>query len=176
MAASPYLSGNFAAVADEVTAKDHWFTGNGMVHGLRMRDGRAEWYRNRFVRDDDVATVKGLPPTPGRRHGMGSGVASTNVISHAGRTFAIVEAGGLPVELTDEVETIAYLEPVIVPRTPESDEDEDWLLTYVYDAATNGGEVQILHAQDFTGSPVATIHLPQRVPFGFHGNWVPDAK
>ncbi len=29
----------------------HWFVGNGMVHGLRMRDGRAEWYRNRFVRD-----------------------------------------------------------------------------------------------------------------------------
>ena len=70
----------------------------------------------------------------------------------------------------------AYLEPVFVPRTPESDEDDGWLLAYVYDAPTNGGEVQILHAQDFGGSPVATIHLPQRVPFGFHGNWVPAGK
>jgi carotenoid cleavage dioxygenase len=34
--------------------------------------------------------------------------------------------------------------------------------------------VVILHAQDFTGDPIARIHLPQRVPFGFHGNWVPD--
>jgi carotenoid cleavage dioxygenase-like enzyme len=70
----------------------------------------------------------------------------------------------------------AYLEPVFVPRTPDSDEDDGWLLTYVYDAPSNGGEVQILHAQDFNGSPIATIHLPQRVPFGFHGNWVPDAR
>lgn len=23
----------------------HWFKGSGMVHGLRLRDGRAEWYR-----------------------------------------------------------------------------------------------------------------------------------
>jgi carotenoid cleavage dioxygenase-like enzyme len=30
-----------------------------------------------------------------------------------------------------------------------------------------------LHAQDFTGEPVATIHLPARVPFGFHGSWIP---
>ena len=28
----------------------HWFTGDGMVHGIRLRDGRAEWYRNRWVR------------------------------------------------------------------------------------------------------------------------------
>jgi len=442
MTTNPYLSGNFAPVADEVTAKDlrvtgtiprelagrllrigpnpvvppdpakyHWFTGNGMVHGLRLRDGRAEWYRNRFVRDDDVAAAKGLPLTPGPRHGMGSGVANTNVISHAGRTFAIVEAGGLPVELTDELETVAYsnfagtlpgsftahpkrdpdtgelhaivyywawdylqyvvvasdgrvrktvnvpvpgkpmvhdcaiteryvvlfdlpctfdvdvamagafpyiwnpdygarvgllpregsaadvrwlevplcyvfhplnayelidgrvvldvvrhphifardklgpneggptldrwildpmsgkvteerlddhgvefprhderrigkpirygytaalgdgletgalyrhdlvrrttmvrsegggrhfLEPIFVPRTPDAAEDDGWILAYVYDAPSDKSDLVILHAQDFTGSPVATIHLPQRVPFGFHGNWVAD--
>src|ERR1700709_167455 len=28
----------------------HWFTGHGMLHGVRVRDGRAEWYRNRWVR------------------------------------------------------------------------------------------------------------------------------
>ena len=32
--------------------------------------------------------------------------ANTNVIGHAGRTFAIVEAGARPYELTDELETI----------------------------------------------------------------------
>ena len=25
----------------------HWFIGDGMVHGIRLKDGKAEWYRNR---------------------------------------------------------------------------------------------------------------------------------
>ena len=33
----------------------HWFLGAGMVHGVRLRDGRAEWYRNRWVRSRAVA-------------------------------------------------------------------------------------------------------------------------
>ena len=35
-------------------------------------------------------------------------------------------------------------------------------------------EVVILDAQDFAGEPVATIRLPLRVPFSFHGGWAPD--
>lgn len=85
----------------------HWFTGSGMVHGVRLEDGRAAWYRNRFVRSDSVTDAKGWPPTPGPRHGMGDNTANTNVIGHAGRTWAIVEGGGLPVELSDELETVA---------------------------------------------------------------------
>ncbi|HEX5616295.1 MAG TPA: carotenoid oxygenase family protein [Acidimicrobiia bacterium] len=96
---------NPVGVADPL--QHHWFVGSGMVHGLRIRDGRAEWYRNRFVRDEIVGAVKGWPEIPGPRHGMGANVANTNVIAHAGRTWAIVEAGGLPVELTDELETVA---------------------------------------------------------------------
>ena len=33
--------------------RQHWFSGTGMVHGVRLREGRAEWHRNRFVRDAD---------------------------------------------------------------------------------------------------------------------------
>ena len=62
----------------------------------------------------------------------------------------------------------------IVPVSPSAAEDEGWLLTYVYDAAREGSDLVILDAADFTGEPVATISLPQRVPFGFHGSWLPE--
>ena len=39
--------------------KYHWFTGTGMVHGIRLGDGKAQWYRNRWVRSADVAKVLG---------------------------------------------------------------------------------------------------------------------
>lgn len=96
---------NPVGVVDPAT--HHWFLGTGMVHGVRLRDGRAEWYRSRFVRDDVVSATMGWPTTPGPRHGTGPGVANTNVIAHAGRTLAIVEAGSLPVELTADFETVA---------------------------------------------------------------------
>jgi carotenoid cleavage dioxygenase len=62
-----------------------------------------------------------------------------------------------------------------VPRTDAAAEDDGWLMSYVYDATTDRSDVVVLHAQDLAAGPVATVHLPQRVPFGFHGNWVPDA-
>lgn len=84
----------------------HWFVGDGMVHGLRLRDGRAEWYRNRWVRSNRIAAALGEDPVPGPQHGMGEGVNNTNVIGHAGKTWAIVEAGSVPVVLSDELDTI----------------------------------------------------------------------
>jgi carotenoid cleavage dioxygenase len=444
MPENSYLTGNFAPVAEELTAFDlpvtgtippelcgrflrigpnpvstpdvtrhHWFVGNGMVHGVRLRDRRAEWYRNRFVRDDQVTEAKGWPPVKGPRHGdVADGVVNTNVIGLGDRTFALVEAGSFPVELDYELETIArcdfdgtlpgaftahpkrdpetgefhamayfwgwdyvqyvvvgrdgrvrktvdvpvpekpmlhdcaitehyvvifdlpvvfdaqmamdgyplpyrwkgdhsarvgllpregsgsdvcwsevepcwvfhplnayedpegrivldvvrhpkmfdtnlfgpneglptldrwivdgkrgrvqeerlndrgqefprlderlvgkphrygytaaigkafspgpllkhdlrggsvevhdqgasrmFMEPVFVPRSADAAEDDGWVLAYVYDAASDRSDVVVLHAQAFAGDPVATIHLPKRVPFGFHGNWVAD--
>jgi len=131
-----YLEGNFGPVADEVTVTDlgitgelpdwldgrylrngpnpigadpatyHWFTGFGMVHGLRVRDGRAQWYRNRYVRGDEVAAALGEEPRGGAEVHFMDFAANTNVIGQAGRMFAIVEAGGRPYELDDELETI----------------------------------------------------------------------
>jgi carotenoid cleavage dioxygenase-like enzyme len=396
---------------NEDAASYHWFTGPGMAHGVRLRDGRAEWYRRRWVRSGRVCEFFGWPAVEGPCHGMGDNTANTNLIDVAGRTFAIVEAGGLPVELTDDLETVrrsdfdgtldgsftahpkrdpatgelhavtyywewdhvryvvvgsdgrvrrsvripvpdgpmvhdcaitkthvlvfdlpvtfnpelavsgvafpyrwnpehaprvgllpreasasdirwvevepcyvfhplnaydlpdgrvvvdvvrhprmfetdergpsegppvlarwtldpvrgrageqflddhaiefprhderivgsqhrfgyaatfdalrhgpalkydlergtvemhqydsdaATLEPVFVPRAADAAEDDGWVLSYVYDGATGRSDVVILHAQDFAGDPVATIHLPDRVPFGFHGNWIAD--
>lgn len=438
-----YLEGNFAPVTEEVTAFDlpvegripeeltgrllrigpnpvlpedpatyHWFTGTGMVHGVRLRDGRAEWYRNRFVTDPNVAAALGREPLAGPVHAFDFS-PNTNVIGVGDKTFAIVEAGPVPVELSYELESVARsdfggtlpggftahpkvdpatgdlhavayywewphlqyvhvgadghvkrtvevpvpgrpmvhdcaitenfvvlfdfpvtfsldavvagsrlpyawdpsygarvgllprqggaddvrwfdvelcyvfhplnahelpdgdvvidvvrhpemfstdrlgpneglptldrwtldiaagkvreeriddrgqefprhderrigkpirygytacfdsgvehgpllkhdlmagttevhdygrgratLEAVFVPRSDDAAEDDGWVLSYVYDANDDRTDVVILHAQDFTGDPVATVSLPQRVPFGFHGNWVPDA-
>jgi carotenoid cleavage dioxygenase-like enzyme len=65
-------------------------------------------------------------------------------------------------------------EPVFVPRQASTAEDDGWVLTYVYDAARDTSDFVILDAQGFAAPPEAVVALPQRVPFGFHGSWIPD--
>src|SRR5688500_16068709 len=90
-----YLEGNFGPVSDEQTVTDlrvtgtipdflggrylrtgpnpigaepdtyHLFTGDGMVHGVHLRDGNAQWYRNRFVRSQKVCAALGEEWKPG---------------------------------------------------------------------------------------------------------------
>jgi carotenoid cleavage dioxygenase len=52
-------------VADPDPVSHHWFKGNGMAHGLRLREGKAEWFRSRFVVDRDVAVARGREPIGG---------------------------------------------------------------------------------------------------------------
>ncbi len=85
----------------------HWFTGSGMAHGLRLRGGKAEWYRSRFVVSDDIAPVLGRFGLPGPRNGPRPNNANTNIVDMGGRTYAIVEAGALPVELSYTLESVA---------------------------------------------------------------------
>ncbi len=77
-----------------------------MAHGLRLRDGKAHWYRNRWVRSADVARKLGETWRGGPTNGGFDFAANTNIIGHAGRTLAITEAGARPYELTDELETV----------------------------------------------------------------------
>ena len=93
---SPYLSGNYGPVTDDVTAfylpvigelpadlngrylrngpnpmdpvdpkTHHWFMGDGMVHGIRLRDGKAEWYRNSYVGSAANSARLGIPDIAG---------------------------------------------------------------------------------------------------------------
>jgi carotenoid cleavage dioxygenase-like enzyme len=64
-------------------------------------------------------------------------------------------------------------EPVFVRAVDGRGEDEGWVLSVVYDATTDTSDLVILDATSFAGPPVATVHLPARVPFGFHGSWLP---
>lgn len=45
----------------------------------------------------------------------------------------------------------------------------------VHETALTGRYVVVLDGADFAGPPVARVFLPQRVPYGFHGDWVPDS-
>lgn len=79
---------------------------DGMVHAVRFRAGRAEWYRNRWIRGSAVSRALGEPPLPGPAHGL-SDTANGNLLEHAGRLYALGEAGVLPVELNRELAGVA---------------------------------------------------------------------
>src|SRR5499427_6505144 len=61
--------------------RHHWFAGSGMVHGLRLRDGKAEWFRSRFVLDRDAAKVLSRQPIPGPGEGSRDGNVNTNLMN-----------------------------------------------------------------------------------------------
>lgn len=102
-----YLRNGPNPIGEVNAAKYHWFTGHGMVHGIRLRNGRAEWYRNRWVRNQEVSRALGEDAKPSDWPAdHPTFAANTNVIGHAGKTFAIVEAGSPPVELSYDLDTI----------------------------------------------------------------------
>ncbi len=65
-------------------------------------------------------------------------------------------------------------EPVFAQTGRE--EDEGYVLTFVYDAARDASDLVVIDAQSFEKGPVARIHLPRRVPYGFHGSWIPEGS
>ena len=88
-------------------AGHHWFLGDGMVHGIAIRDGRALWYRNRWIRSRLAAVALGDDAAPGPRRGRNDTV-NTNVVDIGGRAFAVVEAGSFPVELSATLDGQSY--------------------------------------------------------------------
>ncbi|MFI6044653.1 carotenoid oxygenase family protein [Nocardia sp. NPDC051321] len=128
----PHLTGNYAPVTEELTAYDlpvtgqipaeltgwylrngpnpheaaarHWFAGDGMVHGVRIENGRAVSYRNRWVRTTTFTDGARSYSETGERN-LTAGVANTHVVRHAGRTLALVETS-YPYELSCELDTV----------------------------------------------------------------------
>ena len=61
-----YLRNGPNPIAPPDPATYHWFTGDGMVHGIRIEDGEARWYRNRWVRRRMWPPRWGRIRTPGQ--------------------------------------------------------------------------------------------------------------
>ena len=87
--------------------RQHWFLGDGMMHGIRIEKGKASWYRNRWIRSHSVSKTLGEASAPGPRNSVADN-ANTNVIQIGGRFFATVEAGAYPVEIDEYLETIKH--------------------------------------------------------------------
>ena len=85
-----YLRNGPNPIAEIDPATYHWFTGDGMVHGMRMRDGKAQWYRNRWVRTPAVSPrALGENPSPRepiRRLELTSAPTPTSSATPAGRS------------------------------------------------------------------------------------------
>ena len=65
-------------------------------------------------------------------------------------------------------------EAVFAPAAPDSAEDDGYVMAFVHNPDRGAADLVILAAQDFTADPVARVHLPARIPLGFHGSWIPD--
>jgi carotenoid cleavage dioxygenase-like enzyme len=59
-------------------------------------------------------------------------------------------------------------------------EDDGYLITYVHDescsSSSSGSSLVIWDAASMSQQPLAVVALPQRVPYGFHGLWVPESQ
>jgi carotenoid cleavage dioxygenase-like enzyme len=126
-----FRTGNYAPVHDELTAFDlqvegsipadlngwylrngpnpragagHWCVGDGMVHGIRLENGRAAWYRNRWVRTESFEHPVPLYNDDGSRN-LHTSIANTHVVRHAGKTLALMEFS-LPYEISNDLKTL----------------------------------------------------------------------
>ena len=83
---------------------DHWFFGDGMVHGIRLANGKAEWYRNRFVQTPNITD----PIEGGPMAAMGDltrGTGNTHVLAHNGKILCL-EEGHWPWQIDQELNTV----------------------------------------------------------------------
>lgn len=68
-------------------------------------------------------------------------------------------------------------EPFFVPRSsdPNAEEDDGYIVAFTHNESTGISSFLVMDAQSPTLEIVASVELPARVPYGFHGLFVSDA-
>ncbi|MEY4950297.1 MAG: hypothetical protein RL698_2508 [Pseudomonadota bacterium] len=129
-------------------------------------------FRDEVVTTEPFELPQGDRRFTGRRHRYGwysVTRANPNTVDFGGTGYIDYETGR--VSLWDPGATRHAGEPFFVPGG--EGEGNGWLFTYVYDHRDGRSTLAILPALDLNGGPVAEIELPRRIPYGFHGVWVP---
>jgi carotenoid cleavage dioxygenase len=62
-------------------------------------------------------------------------------------------------------------EAVFAAAPDATAENDGWLLCTVHDRATGSTDLAVIDATDVSAGPIARVHLPRRLPFGFHAAW-----
>lgn len=88
-------------------ANYNWFMGDGMVHGLRLKEGKALWYRNRYVGTHRVNEKIGREKIKGVQRGP-IDLVNTNIIGHAGKIWTLIESGPFPIALDNDLNSLSY--------------------------------------------------------------------
>ena len=105
------LRGHFMRIGPNPIKGDpgHWFFGDGMIHAVRLEDGRATGYRNRYVKTpsylgEDIEMVG--PDGQVNRHAT---TANTHIVEHADKLLALTESA-FPMEVTRDLDTVGAVD------------------------------------------------------------------
>ena len=80
----------------ENPALHHWFSGEGMIHGLKIEHGQVQWFKSKYIATDTVQKEKKQTLKSGFRRGPGD-IVNTNAFYFSGKIWAVIEAGTFPV-------------------------------------------------------------------------------
>lgn len=69
---------------------EHFFMGDGMLHGLRFEQGKASWYRNRYVQTPVLNKEPGILLSPPK---LDENQSNVSLIHHGGKLLSLGEAG-----------------------------------------------------------------------------------
>lgn len=67
-------------------------------------------------------------------------------------------------------------EPCFIPRSEDGPEGDGWIVQICNRLEQHVSDLLIFDALDIEKGPVASIHIPVRMRFGLHGNWVDADK
>jgi carotenoid cleavage oxygenase len=71
-------------------------------------------------------------------------------------------------------EGVVASEGIFVPASQTASEGEGWILTYAQNAVTGASKASVFDATQVSKGPLGEVILPQRVPYTFHGSWMPS--
>ncbi|KAJ7958564.1 carotenoid 9,10(9',10')-cleavage dioxygenase 1-like [Quillaja saponaria] len=138
----------------------------------------------------DTSFSMDFPFINGHFTGLKHKYGYTQVIdSMASSTSGMSKYGGIAKHHFDDPNSSSYavgyhmFEPnnfcsgsAFIPKHEAVEEDDGWIITFVHNENTQVSQVHVIDARNFTSEAVAKITLPQRVPYGFHGTFVPAPK